>query len=182
MILETRDRLNAKCDKVMAQIGIDRRAAEMAQPHVDQEVELKKDEEIEIKDDDKIVIQDNREITTERNIGINIQEEDTDYRLALFLAENMYQGSYKPTEENLDSSERPFEINLGGDRPLSRLWRKVCSIISSLYLIIMLIIWKLFPKVTRELPRNPVVQDLDMNVLSDKAIGQSKFSNKVLYR
>ena len=99
MILETRDRLNAKCDRVKAQIGSDRRAPEMEQPQVDQEVELKKDEEIEIKDDDKIVIQENREIT-ERNIRINIQEEDNDYRLALFLAENMYQGSYKRTEEN----------------------------------------------------------------------------------
>ena len=48
--------------------------------------------------------------------------------LEVFVAENMYQGSYKMPEEDPYASAIPFEIKLGCDRGLSRAWRKVCNL------------------------------------------------------
>ena len=53
MIQATRNRLNAKYNKVMVHMGVDRRAPEVAQPQVDEEVELKKDGAIKIREDQK---------------------------------------------------------------------------------------------------------------------------------
>ena len=54
-------------------MGVDRRAPEVAQPQVDEEVELKKDGAIEIKEDEEIVIEENEEIKTQEDGGIESQ-------------------------------------------------------------------------------------------------------------